>query len=233
MTKFKFIPLFTGTIIVLGGALYVKSISSTPQEPVRAEAPGRLKQWVQEAKSKGQTRLELHGRVFNRAQFTNLNDALTTFSLILVEPVNKKSVIEEDEVINTWYKFRIIDTLSQAKVTYNFSFMLPPPELLPLQPAEILVPVGGGTMTVDGIEVSSGEPGEPGLVAFDEKQQYLLFLCVDPAAKIGTADLGSAGVFLMRADDTLGAFNVDKHRVYDALQANSISELKRNLKHRR
>jgi hypothetical protein len=142
-------------------------------------------------------------------------------------------VIEEDKVINTWYKFRIIDTLSQAKVTYNFSFMLPPPDLLPVQPNEILVLVGGGTMMLYGIEVSSGEPGEPGLRAFNEKQKYLLFLCVDPAAKIGTADLGSAGVFLVRADDMVAPFNDDKRQIYETFQANSIHEIRETLKRRR
>jgi hypothetical protein len=231
--KFKFVPLLTGMMIALVGAGYVKSTSTTTQEPARSKSRGRLKQWVQEAKRKGEMSLELHGRIFNKAQFTNLDDALTAFDLVKVEPVSRKSVIEDDEVINTWYKFRIIDTLSQAKVTYNFSFMPIPPEMLPLQADEILVPVGGGVMTVDGVEVSSGEPGEPGVRAFDENQKYLLLLCVDPVAKIGTADLGSAGVFFVRDDDTFVPFNVGKHYVYDALKINSISEIKETLKHRR
>jgi hypothetical protein len=230
--KSRFFILLAGLVSASIALGYVKSTSQTPQESVRPKSHGRLKQRVQKAKEKGETKLELHGWIFNRAQFINLDHTFKGFHLVEAELVSKKSVVEEDELINTWYKFRIIDTLSKAEITYDFSFMKPPPEMMPLQADEILVPVGGGTMMIDGVEVSSGEPGEPGVRAFDENQKYLFFLCVDPATKVGTVDFGAAGVFIMRDDDIFEPFNNDRRYVYDALKTNSVNEVKEILRHR-
>jgi hypothetical protein len=106
--------------------------------------------------------------------------------------------------------------------------MTPPPDMLPLQEDEILVPVGAGVMTIDGVEVSWGEPG---VLGFGQHQKYLLLLCVDPVTRIATINLGSAGVFTVRGDDTFTPFNGDKRRVYDELRASSIVGLKDRLKH--
>jgi hypothetical protein len=145
-----------------------------------------------------------------------------------VELVDKKSVIE-NENIYSWYKFKIIDNISQSKIAYDFSFMTPPPDMLPLQQDEVLVSADGGVVMIDGVEVSSGEPGEP---VFDRNKKYLLFLCVDPVTKVATIDLGAAGVFSVGENDTFTPFNKNQHHVYDALGANSISVVKRNLQRR-
>lgn len=228
-----FIALSAVVISVLVASTYVKSTNKTAQEVARPRSRGGLAQLVKKAKEKGETRLELHGTISNRAQYTNLDDALKSFYLVKVEVISKKTVVEDGEFINTWYKFRVIDTLSKAKTSHNFSFMTPPPEMLPLQEDEILVPVDGGNATIDGVEVSSGELGQPGERAFDEHQKYLLLLLVDPVSKIGTTDLGSAGVFTVSDDDTFTPFDGDKRRVYDELKTSSVGELKERLKHSR
>ena len=229
--KSKSLTILASLIVVLIVAGYVKSTNNKVlQGTTRLKSRERLKGLVKNAKEKGETSLELHGVISNNAQFTTLADALKAFTLLKVELISKKSIVDDNELISTWYKFRTIDTLSESKVVYDFSFMMPPPEMLPLQEDELLVSVSGGTVVIDGVEVSSGEPEEPRLSAFDENQKYLLFLCVDRTTKIATANLGVSGVLAVREDNTFVPFNGKERHVYDELKTNSIPDLQNSLK---
>lgn len=226
--KLKFLIFSAALLIASVMSGYVKSVSSSRQESRQQTTRPTLKQIAREAKGKGEGEVKLHGLITNKAQFTNLTDALNAYHLMKVELVDKKSMIE-NESIYSWYKFKIIDDISQAKTAYDFSFMTPPLEMLPLQRDEVLVSADGGVVMIDGIEVSSRELGEP---VFDINKQYLLFLCLDPATKIATVNLGAAGVFSVDGADIIAPFNKNKRYVYDALGSNSISVVKRKLQRR-
>jgi hypothetical protein len=232
MKSKPFIVALVGMISVLVASSCIKSTSKTAEESAREKSRVTLRQRAQKAKEKGETRLESHGIVFNRAEFISLDNALNSFYLLEVELITKKSVLHDDSV-RTWYKFRVLDTLSRAKNSYNYPLSEAPPELLPLQADEILVAESGGTVTVDGVEVSWGEPGQPGLRAYDERQKYLLFLLVDPASKIGTTDLGSTGVLVVSDDGTFTPFDDKRVHAYNAFRTHSINGVKEDLKHRR
>lgn len=219
-----FITILAAIISVSVASSYVRSTSQNAQEAARRKSRYTLRQRAREAKEKGETKLELHGVISMREEFISFDDAATKFDLLKVELITGKSLInDEDDFITTWYKFRVLDTLSRAKTSYDFSSTKPPPEMLPIQEDEILIPVSGGTVTVDGVDVSWGEPGQPGVRVFDVSQKYLLFLRLDQASKIATIDLGSTGVFVVGDDDTFTPFNDKNRHIYNALRTNSVA----------
>ena len=72
--------------------------------------------------------------------------------------------------------------------------------MFPLGADEILIPLGGGSVTVDGIEVTQDDLEYP---QFALATRYLLFLRTDDSGQIGLLGMGPAGIFVEREDDRL------------------------------
>jgi hypothetical protein len=121
---------------------------------------------------------------FNRDSLRPLQDALSTYSLIVAEPTLKNTYADENQV-KTWYKFKVIETLNSRPMfpcagCFTSPYLLK--DLPPIATDEIAILEDGGTMTIDGISISHGSNYS---VRFSLFRKYLMFLQMDPAKKMG------------------------------------------------
>ncbi|HEY0097646.1 MAG TPA: hypothetical protein VGB76_01720 [Pyrinomonadaceae bacterium] len=188
------------------GIGYIKTSSKNKvrQVPIESEKRGTLRQQIAKAKSNGQLELNLSGLIANYEQVKNLDDALTRYTVLIAQPVEERSYLNEHDSITTWYKFKILEPVSQPAVAKSFDFIQPPVELLPLNDDEILVPRIGGTLTVDGVKVTRSEHIFP---TFKKSRKYLIFVLLDNSIKVGLPDLGPAGVLTINDDNSLTPIN--------------------------
>src|SRR5262249_10190752 len=139
----------------------------------------------------------------------SLDEALSGYSAIIAKPIQRVGLLVEPGEIATWVKFKVSETISNVKrdpAQYALGFAPPPPaDILPVDQGEILVFHGGGTATIDGIEITSVESGFP---RFDDDNLYLLFLTFDPNnQQIARLEIGTRGVFKVDNEGKASPFN--------------------------
>lgn len=161
-----------------------------------------------------------------------LDQKLLSYTVVIAQLVEKQSYMPDEAVIRTWNKLKVIDTLSQAppRPTY-FSWPAIPEELLSVKEDEILVHTQGGTVTIDGVEVSENDADVP---AFRNDHKYLLVLSFEPSTKIGWLELGPEGLLAINPDNTLDA-SKDGYMLQQVLKRHhggSINKLKEKLENR-
>ncbi|MFL6277829.1 MAG: hypothetical protein ACJ74G_21790, partial [Blastocatellia bacterium] len=123
--------------------------------------------------------------------------------MILAVPIEKQSLPFQDAGIRTWYKFKIVEKLSHKELKPCDCMpadLVAPQEMFPLSANEILVPRAGGSVMVDGVEVTEDDLQFP---QFALSTRYLLFLQTDDSGQIGLLGMGPTGVFVEQEDDRL------------------------------
>jgi hypothetical protein len=173
---------------------------------------GTLRWEVQQAKLKGARELESYtiacGGEFRDPE-TALQEALSIYSIITAELIQKNTYADESN-IHTWYKFKIIETLSPQPSTAYPILINPPKDSLPIAADEIVILEGGGTMNIDGMKVTHGYNKS---VSYLPAQKYLIFLRLDSATRTGYAH-APTGVFTI---NSVGEFKTI-HPGYNPLQ---------------
>jgi hypothetical protein len=160
---------------------------------------GTYKERLKRAKARGDKKMRSGGVIPLYAQ-VNLDHALEIYDWVIGEFVSSKSFATDDDgSIVTWYKFKIHETVSQAKRRVS-KIDSPPVELLPLASDEILIWQTGGSVEVDGMEIEMGNLEFP---PFENSKKYLLVLALDPAKQAGTVEVGPSGALLVKPDDTV------------------------------
>jgi hypothetical protein len=164
---------------------------------------GSIKWFVERAKKQKKTKVVVPPPEESYAEVTDLDDALAQFTVLLVEPIEQKAAVLNDSHIITWNKLKVIEFMSSpAKACPQCSTDLTgPEEMLPMKAGEILVPIYGGSLVVDGIRLESRHQdlGE----SFSRSRRYLLFLSFDPINAIGKLSLGPYGMFALKGDDQI------------------------------
>jgi hypothetical protein len=219
-------------MLLFVGIGYIKTASKSKpvQESVESEKRGTLRQQIARAKLRGEPQLTLGGIVATYEQPKSLDNVLTRYSLVVAQLVEHKGYIDEHDSISSWYKFKIIETLSRPATPHSFAFFELPTDLLPLRDDEILVSRLGGTVPIDGLSVTVQEHEFP---EFRKSRKYLLFLLIDPVKKVGSAGLGPAGTLLIKDDDTFESINERAYSLQNEIQNKygaSFKSLKQGLK---
>ena len=195
-------------VFAIGGArVYLRSQEQTAEQIAeldKAEDRGSLKWFARLARAKGQNRISKGGQEATYGnEVKDLDDALSYYQMILAVPVEKQSLPFGDRDVITWYKFKIIESLSHKELKPCQCMpadLVAPQEMLPLSADEILVPRGGGSVMVDGVEITEDEFEFP---QFALSTRYLLFLRTDDSGQIGLLGMGPIGVFVEQGDDRL------------------------------
>lgn len=217
-------------ILVAIGYVSTASKSKPAQESVESEKRGTLRQQVARAKLRGERQLILGGIVAMYERAESLDDVLARYSLVVAEPVEQRGYVGEHDSISSWYKFKLIETLSNPVAPHSFAAFALPAELLPLKEDEFLVSRVGGTAPVEGLMVTIQEHNFP---AFKKQQKYLLFLLLDPVQKVGSIGLGPSGALLIKDDATFESINTHTSPLQNEIQrryGNSLEDLKEKLK---
>ena len=238
--KIKIIVLVAIVIAIITAT--VMNSSSTgkqkPSERIIAELEDKekrqkltLNERVQSAKARGQKKIVAPGMITLypvAGSPEELDGLLSNFTVVIAQPVASHGYVES-EVINTWYKFKILDTFSQAPPRPSFRSLTKPEALQPASDEEFLLHVGGGNVVIDGVEIASTEEGMP---VFQTTQKYLFILSLDPTTRIAELAVGPQSFLPLNHDSSPDKRHAGLLRDVLARHGNSVEHLKTNLKSR-
>jgi hypothetical protein len=212
------------------GIVVVKTTSKI-QKTEFAPSNNRLHWYAEKAKRQRQPKVSIPSPVFDYAGSSSsldINSALATYTVVIAEPLEKRTYQFTENDLVTWYKFKILDNLSNRKspACPLYDVTSPPQEFLPLAADEFALSKNGGQATIDGVEIEQVEKDFP---QYELGQKYLLFLSFEPSG-VATAAGGPLGVFSAKADGTVLPINMRDHPLKDGLKqkfSNSIERLKK------
>jgi hypothetical protein len=186
-------------LLVAAGLVGSASKNGRSQEITVPEKRGTFKQQLAGAKSRGEKKLQMSGLVVTYEHVKSLDEVLSRYDLVVASPVEQRGYLNKDDGVESWYRFKILDTISRAASPPTLPFD-PPAEFSPVADDEVLIPKSGGTVQVEGVEVTLEEHGFP---AFSLSEKYLLFLKTDRVKKVASADLGPSGALIISDDGSL------------------------------
>jgi hypothetical protein len=227
-------------LITLYGLLAIATGASTGASFGQRQAPEArsIIQQVAIAKERGERRIQISVPPSSAPEYksvNNLDEAISNYAIVIARPVARQSKYLV-YTISTWYKFKVIENISDKTFSDRSDHADAPKELLPVQPDEILIPKGGGDLVIDGVEVICDEPGFP---QFEMSRTYLLFVKPDPFSskfgRIGAFTLGPKGVFVVRSDGMIEPVTQQSHALKSELEklyGNSLERIKADFKQR-
>jgi hypothetical protein len=222
-------------LVLITAALSILAVrtSSKLQQPVRIPEKDRLQWFARKAREEGKKQVVLPGPTIDYAGIDmDLDQALRDYSVEVAEPIANKSYIANSDDVRTWYKFRILETLTRRNSAHCYTcppVPNPPIELSTTNPEEFLISASGGTVILDGVAVTVDNRSIP---PFENGKKYLLFLSLEPSgvAVLGT---GPSSVFRLIDDDSMVAVNNDTWRIQAEISKRfnlKLSELKSHLR---
>jgi hypothetical protein len=166
---------------------------------------------VKKAKLKGEKQVTLSPfRVDYPGGGSDLPEALSYFSVAVVQPVASVTGTVNDYSVTTWYKLKILEYLSKRDTPCITCPTLEqvPQSLLPINQDEVVLNMAGGSYLIDGVNVITPSNHLP----LEKSKQYLLLLSTTSS---GTALIGAgpAGAFLIDENHKLQAVGDSSHRI--------------------
>ena len=170
----------------------VRALFIRPQEP--SATPGTLDWYAQQAQEVGATTYEFQASNVEYVHPSTLDEVLSEFSFVIAQPIEIRSYASDNSDIESWIKFRVIETLSLKTVPQCPTCPTeptPPNDMLPLQANEILASKVGGILTHNGIELIASNERFPDLL---QSERYLLILDKYPSGVCNLL-MGAEGVY--------------------------------------
>lgn len=237
MTTKSFI-LITAALLVIGMTVGIITIVSRSQgQPIVSEtapATDQLHWHAQKAKAEGQQEVLVPGPIVEydgSASSITTEEMLSHYALVRAKAIEQHSYAHDSNLIVTWYKFKVSETLSEPNLVACPNCPDPqlPQELLPVQSDEFLFCKSGGSLVIDGVRVTMLEEGFP---PFKTNQDYLLFIF---RRLSGNADIagGPIGAFTLDSDGRIAPHSQTPHPVKERLSrdlGNSVNEIKQNIR---
>lgn len=227
--------LKTKKIIVLVIAIGVLSVVTL--RSVRAyliaqlqAQPGTIAAYIQEAQANNQTSITFPSGIHEYFLPNTWDSVISSFSFLIVEPIEVRSYgTLTDDTVRSWYRFRVSETLSTKSPP--FAITNPPSGMAQPQSNEILAFKWGGTVTLNGVQVTAEEPSFPNFIM---GQRYLLVVQVDPNTRLANNAMGPDGAYIITASGQIvpvnpagGVFKNDLASRYSS----SINQLRAALSH--
>lgn len=190
------------------GILKLKSGSRGSQnnDYVKWREKNSLKEKARQTKAEGKTSITLPGVWLDYpVSDVKLDTAFQDYSVVVAEVVTSKSYPVNFDGVTTWYKFRLLDQLSQKSATYCHTCPVPevPEDMSFINVDEFLLPTAGGTINIDDVEVTVDRGSEP---VFESGKKYLLILSLT-GSRVASLPARSAGIFRVHENEQLEAFD--------------------------
>ena len=223
-------------VLIFTIGIVVKNTSVGQQQSgERAQDRGTLAWHVREARARGRQQVTISTPIPLLAAVSGIDNALSRFTVVIAEPLTMRTRAQDRSNLETWVKFRVLETLSQnpPECPACLSGVEPPVELLPLEENEILVPIAGGRLELDGVEIISRSDNFPEL---STSRKYLLFLSLDSSRKLGMLHVGPYGVFTVNeANDVVEPIANQPHPLRADVEnrhSNSLRRLREHIRSR-
>ena len=186
-------------LILLG--VLMSATRNAPQEAWKDRVS--IQSRARKAKAEGKTSVTLLGPIAEyMGMGMSLDEALQKYSAVVAEVVESNTYLSDADVINTAYKFRILEAVTQKNAV--FCDTCPPlrdvsAKLHPAFSNEFFLELSGGTLIVDTVKVHMVNTGG---IEFEPGKKYFLFISFTPGGMARLA-AGPVGVFRVRDDDVL------------------------------
>jgi hypothetical protein len=230
----KLIAVIACLILVLG--LGVKSLLNTANQ--KSEKPKwedrySLKEFARRGKEQGQRTVTVPGPF---VEYTGVNktldEARRTDDFIVGEVITSKSYYVDPDGIRTWYRFRIVEVLSEnnSEVCDGCPYPLEPPQDFSLIGFnEFLLPINGGTISIDGVDVTVSNRSLPVL---ETGKKYLLVMSLS-TSRVAMLRAGPSGVFRVSDDGKIESVNNLSRPMQSeiAQRYKRLTDLKSHLRH--
>jgi len=202
MRKSIILLLFVALVVAAIGTTKMKSRGNQERLSELQNSPqrGTLDWYAQMAAVKGERRVVIESPIPIYDEVTSLDEALSNYFVIRAQPIAIRSHVKDKESIWTWYKFRIIENLSQSSLPRPSNVPAAPQDLIPGNPDELLLDYEGGNQVINGISVVQMPHG---ISPFLASKQYILFLTPDASGNGFRIPLGPSGVLVVRNDGSL------------------------------
>ena len=197
--------------------------------------PGSLEALAQDVIEHNEQSVTIGSPKWIHATVSGIDDALANYTVVVAYPVSRNSYVwnSELQMIGSWYKFVITETLVQKPYLACSNCPPspdPPAALLPLNSSQVLVPKAGGSVVVNGVTINSLDEEFPD---YQMSQSYLMFLNVDSSKGVGMTSLAAGAVFTVGPNGELAtvAEGGENSLANDILQryGNSLAALRASL----
>ncbi len=221
-------------IIISTGLLalgVIRSASKITQQPKDVPPKNQLQWHVKQAKDEGRQKVQISAPVVDYlGSVVDTDQALSLYSLVVATPIEKRTYQITDNIV-TWYKFSIVESLTELKnpVCFGCQSAVPPSDMLPLNPNEFLLAKSGGKVVLEGVEIDEVDAGYP---EFQVNERYLLLISLYPSGVAITAG-GPTGVFKIGETGTLMPINDRPALLKEGVKSrfgNSLASVKAHLK---
>jgi hypothetical protein len=216
------------TTIVCGLFLLGVGITAALKAPQQYSKDKSIASLAQRAKNQGKTQVTAPGKIIDYAGANmGLDEALQNYNVVIAEPIERKSFItDSSDEIRTACKFRILETLSQRNAVFCNTCPALNDVSDKLRPAlynEFLLELSGGTVTVDGVEVTMVSDAT---LKIEDGQRYLMFISFTPGGMASITG-GPSGIFRITSDESLEAMGNGKNRLTREIAARFSKSLSR------
>jgi hypothetical protein len=230
----KLIAVVACVILLLGlGARGLLNNGVQKKENVKWAEQNSLKEIARRSKAEGKGTVTISGPWSDYPGVDmKLEEALRDYSVVVAEVIANKSYPINSDGVRTWYKFKIIDPLSEKYAHYCHTCPeIPeaPEDLSPINSDEFLLAIGGGTVNVDGVEVTVNNRSLP---AFESGKRYVLVVSLTPS-RVALLGAGPSGVFRVDENERLEAVDNGNRPMQAEISqrfAGKLSNLKAHMK---
>ena len=176
-------------------------VTFAQSSPPPKDDRGTLAWKAREATKAGKKSITIGAPMITVAEIEPLNDALVHTTAVVAELV-ATATTHDDYRIVTWRKYKILEKLStqQSSVSSEPLSDDVPQSLLPLKVNEFVMPQYGGTVTIDGVTITTREP-EGELPA----GRHLMFVLFRSSGSLAVANYGPRGIFWIDNTDSIHA----------------------------
>lgn len=192
-------------LLILGLALSMAAITALPllkakQEPAQ---PNTLRWHAEKALAEGKHQTSIYPPISDYMGADNTpEEILGHANVVVAQVVDSHTGTYGDMDIVTWYKFKVVETLSEGKPCPRCPDLDHPDELLPVNEDEFVLARNSGTATIDGVEISVAALTPP----FSKDKNYLFFLNRTPK-RTASLLVGPDAVFTVSPEGALAPFS--------------------------
>jgi hypothetical protein len=217
-------------LLLLG--LGLRRIVNSSQGDKRCDQASNIEELARNCRYQGKSRVVIPGPIVEYGGAnSSFEEMAAASSAVIAEPIASKSYLYNPYSIGTWYKFRIIEPLLLRPPKHCDScppMSAPPQELSSLLSNELLLGVDGGSLSVEGVEITQTSGCIP---PFEKGEKYLLFVSFLPGG-IARLAAGPAGIFKLTDQDSLKGVDITKRKAYDDVKnrfGNKLSLLRSHI----
>lgn len=161
----------------------------------------------------------------------NLEQAAAFHTAVVAEAVQVTSKLEnDDDSVGSWYRFKVVEVLSEPAPAEHPFTAPAPEELLPIGGDEFVAHLPGGAVSLDGVQVESYMPALPPLTL---SRKYLLFVDLDERSRVARLSFGPESVFHVRGNGKLEPLSPGRDRLrreLDSKYGGSLEQFKAGIK---